>query len=372
MPPRNRRPLIGRAPVPAATVGSAAATLYSPAMGDVIREGEASPQRPDAADASTARSAGIVHRSRRAGRRPAWRVSDVGTALGLAALLLPAWLLPEATWAPLWRRAARIPVLTSHAAVRRNAKLIHTALSDVDQWRAEAIAQDLKAAVYELRMQDLRAWRPGGWRPKMSLEGEGHLKRALAHGKGAILWVAPFVFNSGPTKTLLHQAGYRVSHLSSPQHGYSGTRFGVSYLNRIRCIPEERCLAERVVFDRHAPATAMRRLMRALKAGEVVSIVAAATEGSDVVKGPVFGGRLPVAVGAPRLAGLTGAPLLPVFTLRDCELGFRVVVEQPIMLDPTQSSEERCVAAAGEFLRRSEPWVRLHPGQWRAWSKWRR
>lgn len=341
-------------------------------MGEVIRGSTTAPRLLGAGAVGGGRGDGVVHRSRKTGPRAAWSMSDVATALGLAVLLPVAWLLPEASWGPLWRGAACVPLLTSRKAMRRNAKLIRAALGDVDRSRADAIAQDLKAAVYELRMQDLRAWRPGCGHPKMKLEGEAHLKSALQLGKGAILWVAPFVFNSGPTKIALHRAGYRVSHLSSPQHGYSETRFGVGYLNRVRCIPEERYLAERIVFDRSSPSTAMRRMMRALDAGNVVSIVAASTEGSDVVKGPAFGGRLPVAVGAPRLAGLTGAPLLPVFTVRDPKWGFRIVIEEPIGIDPAQSSEERCVAAAAEFLRRSEPWVRLYPEQWRAWSKWRR
>jgi lauroyl/myristoyl acyltransferase len=194
----------------------------------------------------------------------------------------------------------------------------------------------------------------------------------LAQGKGAILWVAPFVFNSGPTKIAIHQKGYRVSHLSSPQHGFSETEFGIAYVNRIRCIPEDRFIAQRIVYDRNAPSTAMRRMMRALKAGEVVSIVAASTEGTEMVKGPIFGGRLSVAVGAPRLAALTGAPLLPVFTVRDPASGFRVVIERPIALAADQPSDARVAAATAEFLRRSEPWVRRFPEQWRAWSKWKR
>ncbi|MGH6891444.1 MAG: lysophospholipid acyltransferase family protein, partial [Dongiaceae bacterium] len=238
--------------------------------------------------------------------------------------------------------------------------------------RCEAIARNLRAAIDELRMQDLRGWRPGGWRPRMSLEGEEHLRGALAAGRGAVLWVAPFVFNSGPTKIAFHERGYRVSHLSSPKHGYSETRFGVDYLNRIRCIPEDRHLEQRIMFDRNAPSTAMRRMMRALKAGEVVSIVAVSTEGSDMIKAPIFGGWLPVAVGAPRLAALTGAPLLPVFTVRDPKAGFRIVVEAPIEIAFDRTTDERCIAAATEFLRRSEPWARKFPGQWRAWSKWRR
>jgi lauroyl/myristoyl acyltransferase len=313
----------------------------------------------------------VKRRRRNLAQQPACSLSDLLIALGLASLLIPAWILPESWWAALWRAAARNPLLTSRGAVRLTAKSIQKALGDVDRRRAEDIAQDLKACVYEMRFQDLRAWRPGGWRPTMRLEGEEHLLQALSAGKGAVLWLAPFVFNSGPTKIIIHQRGHKVSHLSSPRHGFSETRFGVRVLNRIRCIPEDRYLEQRIVFDRNAPSTAMRRMMRALKAGEVVSIVAASTEGSEFVKGPVFGGRLPVAVGAPRLAGSTGAPLLPCFTVRDSELGFRIVIGAPIALDAGRPAAENCAAATAEFLRRSESWVRQYPEQWRAWSKWR-
>jgi lauroyl/myristoyl acyltransferase len=313
-----------------------------------------------------------VRRSRKPAPRPAWQQSDLRIALDLALLLLPSWILPERLWGPLCRATMRKSSSTKRRSIDNTGESIRAALGLSDIASCEAIALDLKVAVQELRLQDLCGWRPGGWRPKISLEGEEHLRSALAGGKGAVLWVAPFVFNSAPTKIALHQKGHRVSHLSSPKHGFSETRFGVDFLNRIRCIPEDRYLAARIVFDRDAPSTAMRRMVRALKAGEVVSIVAASTEGSDMVKGPIFGGRLPVAVGAPRLAALTGAPLLPLFTVRDPKAGFRIVIEAPIALASDQSSDERCIAATTEFLRRSEPWVRQFPGQWRAWSKWRR
>jgi lauroyl/myristoyl acyltransferase len=203
------------------------------------------------------------------------------------------------------------------------------------------------------------------------LDGEENLKRALEQGKGAILWIAPFVFYSGPTKIALKRKGYTVSHLSSPLHGFSGTRYGIAFLNRIQCIPEDRNIKERIVFDRNAPATAMRRLMRVLKAGEVVSIAAASTEGLEMIEAPFFGGITPIAVGAPRLAGLTGAPLLPMFAVREPDGRFRITIEAPIALDPRQSSDQRCVAAAVAFFQRLEPWVRHYPEQWRGWSKWR-
>jgi lauroyl/myristoyl acyltransferase len=313
----------------------------------------------------------LVRKQRKREERAAWAGSDVVILLSLASLLLPSWILPESWWGPLWRAGMHVPFLAKPSVIRRNAKGIARALGDVSLDRAQAIARGMKAAVYENRCRDLRAWRPGGWKGQFSLEGEAHLSEALKGGKGAVLWVSPSVFNSLPSKVALHAKGYQVSHLSSPTHGFSETRFGVEKLNRVRCIPEDRYLNQRIVFDSDAPTTAMRRMMRALKAGEVVSIVAANTEGFEMVRAPIFGGLLPVAVGAPRLAALTGAPLLPTFVFRDPALGFRIVIEAPIPLDPKQSADDRTVAAATEYLRRSEPWVRRYPEQWRAWSKWR-
>ena len=313
----------------------------------------------------------IKRKQRKLTEGPAWQLSDLGAIASMMLLLPPAWLLPERLWSPVCRARIALSSLTGARAIKRTAKTVRKALGQTDVARSEAVIRGLKAAVHEMRLQDLRGWRPDGWRPHITLEGEEHLRAALSGGKGAVLWLAPFVFNSGPTKIILHQKGYRVSHLSSPKHGVSETRFGVRYLNRIRCIPEDRYLVDRIVFDSAAPTTAMRRMVRALKAGEVVSIVASSTEGYEMIKGQIFGGRLPVAVGAPRLAGLTGAPLLPVFTVRDPEAGWRIVVEQPIPIASERSSDERCIAAVAEFLARSEPWVRRFPEQWRAWSKWR-
>jgi hypothetical protein len=57
--------------------------------------------------------------------------------------------------------------------------------------------------------------------------------------------------------------------------------------------------------------------------------------------------------------------------VRDPAAGWRIVVEPPIPIASDKSSDERAIAAVADFLRRSEPWVRQYPEQWRAWSKWR-
>jgi len=330
--------------------------------------------RPAAAPAQ-APTARIVHKPHKFGTRQKseipWLWSDIRTSIRFALLLLPVWLTSDRFWTRAWRLKSRIRLRTGRG-MQRKISIIQEALGLPDRQAAETIARDLRAATNELKTQALKSWRPlGGWRPKIALEGEAHLRDALSQGKGAVLWIAPFVFYSGPTKIALHREGYTVSHLSSPLHGFSGSRYGIRYLNPIQCRPEDRLIKERIVFDRNAPSAAMRRMVRALKAGEVVSIAASSAEGLEAVEARFFDGIMPVAVGAPRLSGLTGAPLLPIFTVREADGTIRVAIDAPIALDPQQTSDERCIVAATAFFHRLEPWVRKYPAQWRGWSKWR-
>ena len=111
------------------------------------------------------------------------------------------------------------------------------------------------------------SWRPGGWSPQITVTGTEHLHVALAAGRGAVLWVAPFVFAPLVAKRGLHQAGFSVHHLSRPSHGFSSTRLGMAVLNPIRTRIEDRYLAERITIPRSGETTAaIRTLARRLAA----------------------------------------------------------------------------------------------------------
>lgn len=328
-------------------------------------------RRLDSQEEGAASTVARVHRPRSLGARPLWQSSDLAIAGSLLTLLPPAWLLSERMWPHFCRAVCRVPGLVAGPRLRRTTASIEAALSGTSPAQAASIALDLQAAVYELRMQNLRSWRPGGWRPDIALRGEEHLVRAIERGNGAVLWVAHFAFNSGITKMALQSRGYRVSHLSRPEHGFSKTRVGIACLNPVRCIPEDRYLAERIVYDRTRPSTAMRRMMRALGSGGVVSITAGAWEGSGLVDAPLLGGTLSLAIGAPRLALLTGAALLPVFSVRNSEQRLTTVIEAPIDLSRDGTAVDVCGDAAAEYLERHEPWIREFPEQWRGWKEWR-
>lgn len=95
-----------------------------------------------------------------------------------------------------------------------------------------------------------------GWRPRFQITGREHLDDALAEGRGAVIWVAHFAFASLFTKMALSDAGYKVSHISRPEHGVSKSRFGIGRkssagrppcdgLSRIRPLKRPCCLVSK-------------------------------------------------------------------------------------------------------------------------------
>ena len=213
----------------------------------------------------------------------------------------------------------------------------------------------------------LRSHRPGGWHASLRLEGAGHLQAALAAGRGAILWVAPTVFQWLATKRALHEAGYPVHHLSSPNHGFSTASWvGTRLLNPIRTRIEDRYLAERVTLGPDGGSqTALRRLTAILRGNGIVSITVAAA-GARPITVPFLAGALRAASGAPHLAARTGAALLPVLTLRQ---GSRFVtrIEAPLTLASNLGLELMLAGLVAELAARLAPHALAHPDQiaWR-------
>ena len=229
-------------------------------------------------------------------------------------------------------------------------------LSDEPQADAQAGRIVEAATLHHLeRLQLLRCYRPGGWQPRIVIEGKEHLDRALARGKGAILWVTYATFSDMISKIALHELGHHVWHLSRHIHGhFSSTRFGMRYLNPIRIAIECRSLADRVVIDPDDPKVALARLQELLADNHVVSItvVAAARRLTLVPFGP---GCIPLAAGAPSLAVKSGAALLPLFIERRPDGSFLVTIEPALEPSVDAGREQQVaelIAREGALLRR--------------------
>ena len=115
------------------------------------------------------------------------------------------------------------------------------------------------------------------------------------------------------------------------------------------------------------------REQRQLLDNRLVSITAGAWEGALLATVAVGGAELELSTGAPGLAHVVGAPLLPVFTVRDeGTLRIAVIVGPPIEIDRAVERKMAVADAAQLFADRLAPFVDRYPLQWRDWEKLRR
>jgi lauroyl/myristoyl acyltransferase len=291
--------------------------------------------------------------------------TDLGVLIGAPVFTLPAWFLPERAWPALGRALSPMAIgdLTPYPAAAEI--LIRKTLGPrLGELPAKTILRDMGAEGIYTFFQILKCYRPDGWEPAVRIAGFEHVHAALAAGRGAVLWVAHAFHGHLGAKVGFRRAGLEVVHLSTPAHGFSASRFGVRHLNRIQTRIEDRYIAERVLLPLSGQNAALTTLVKRLKANKVVSITGQRGTGRTV-DARFLDGTLPLASGAPALAQMTGARLLPVFAFRAADGAIEVTVEPEIELKgPREAAVE---AAVQSFADRSVPHVLRAPGQWLSW-----
>ena len=292
---------------------------------------------------------------------------DVPLGVFLAAMTAIAWCLPETHWRGVASGVERLLwwVRRDPRGDRRGTlEMIERLIADSTVAAgAEEILRGYSVHSHLAKLQLLRCYRPGGWRPRVQLVGDDRLRRALDSGRGAILWVLPTATSDLVTKMALHRAGFRVSHLSRYTHGFSTTHFGHRVLNPVRTIIERRFLAERLemgpagpfVRGADGPERAMDAMASRLDAGRVVSITVINAQARKSRTMPLLNGWLPVGDGAIRLARRTGAALFPVVTIMREDDGFVTTIEPALEVPPAGGgavdADEAAKAILGAFGR---------------------
>jgi hypothetical protein len=315
----------------------------------------------------------IKRRKQASARRPLLGLDDVKLAAELPILWLAALTIPERRWKTLCFRLESIKARLNLFDPTRVANTAGNVIGARQlRFDARGFALESAAGRSEHHLQILRCRSAGGWKAIPQLHGASRLDAALAGGRGAVLWVAHFCFNALATKKALRLAGYRVWHLSRPEHGFSKSILGIAVLNPIRVGAELEYLAGRIVFDRDKPATATIAAQRLLRNNGILSITAGAWEGQRLAESDLLGGKLELAVGAPGLARLTGAALLPVFTVRGAgESTIKVIIEKPLSIPAEGTMDEALQAATQQFADLLESYVRRYPTEWRDWKNLR-
>ena len=312
----------------------------------------------------------IRRRRRATAGRPWITPEDAKLAAALPLLWLLASTLPERQWRTLCYRLEQIRAgigLSDVAAFECTAARV---LAESDAaFDRRAFALGVAAGATEHHLQILRSRSRTGWKAEPRLEGAAHIDAALAAGHGAVLWVAHFCFHALATKKALRAAGYPIWHLSRPEHGFSRSRVGIALFNGIRTGAEAEQLAGRIVYDRDRPGAAAVAAMRVLKQNGILTITAGDWEGQRITTVDLCGGTIDLAVGAPRLARLSGAALLPVFTVRGPDQDtIRVVVEAALAVAAKGDLDDALQGAAQAFGRSLERYILRYPAEWRDWK----
>jgi oxalate---CoA ligase len=338
----------------ASTVAKMAAEI------DRLREGQRIDRGGAVESGATAlsRAASSSH-----GTRSLLSGSDVFGSLTLLGLAPIAWFLPRVAWSRVCTVIARAHILTrgSHAGA------IDAALEELGvDLTSRELERRFLSAVYEDIVCTLREQLPVDWQPSIRLIGEEHLRAARAAGRGAILWTCPSPFGGLVAKKALKAAGFDLVNLRSTIHPYSNTCFGMNVLNPLRTRVEGRYLHSTVALRDGEGLAGFQELRRNLAVNAVVTIAANAQEGVPYEL-PFLGGTLGLSLGAPMLAVLHEAPLLPVFTGRDESGAFEVVVGQCIQVAPRGSLGETARALAQEYTGALTEHLRRNPTAWRGW-----
>lgn len=306
-------------------------------------------------------------------KRPRFILKDLGEVLGIAFFTPLSWIVPETLWKVFSFPAAFFIFLIRPGKTR--IKILHIGKLCGGHFKTPRpflIELTRLASVMEQKIQYLREYCPGGWKPVITIRGLEHIENARKAGKGGILWIAPFFFNSLVLKKALYQAGLEVAHLSAYNHGPSFSRFGFKRVNRIYIQAENKYLKERIVIQPardtaflHAGTNLnyVRKLDKILKNNGLVSIRCQPDRALDhqgVLKN-VLNGQLPVAEGSPSFALASSCSLMPVFTLRKAPGVFEVVIESPIEMPCEGNRREKTNILIDRYVQIMETYLVKNP-----------
>jgi hypothetical protein len=276
-----------------------------------------------------------------------------------------AMVAPPRLWPPLTRLMAMVREQITPRERDRSISQAPPFLAELMSCSPAEVYRSYLATHYDECLHVLRANLLGGYEPGVRLERFEHIEAALAQGRGVILWITVTPSSSLVVKIALNAAGLDVTHLSRPDHGFSGSRFGIRYLNPIRTRIEDRYLRERLLLDEGRTIGVLRTLRERLSQNGVVTITVA-TDALQQGEVPLFGGVIPVATGPAHLACTTGAALLPVFSIQTGD-DFRVVVQPPLPVQEGLGRPDAVADLLRQYGARLEAFVSEHPHMWCGW-----
>ena len=187
-----------------------------------------------------------------------------------------------------------------------------------------------------------------------SIEGKENLDAALAQGKGAIAVTAHF----GNFALMLLQfvsLGYKVNvimrRIRDEKVGAHAlhvmTKVGV---NTIFSMPRRECVVNSI---------------KRLRENEILVILLDQHFGGDGgVFVDFFGKKAATATGPMVFSSRTGAPIIPIFNIRENDGRYKIVIEPPLEIEEHEDEEAKTIINISKITKIIERYVREYPHLW--------
>ena len=184
----------------------------------------------------------------------------------------------------------------------------------------------------------------------VSIKGRSHIDQALSQGRGAIILTGHFGNCELIGATLAHH-GYQMSAIAR--------QIRSEPLNTL--VVETRQQAGYLSFDRDK---SVRQAFRCLRRNELLAILADVDTETMGVFVDFFNRPAYTPAGPIVISQKTGAPLLPVFMVRQPDNTHLMIIEPALKLQVTGQKQQDLIGNTQRFTHIIETYIRRYPEQW--------
>jgi hypothetical protein len=200
-----------------------------------------------------------------------------------------------------------------------------------------------------------------------------HLQRALANGKGVILWESNSFGQKFLAKQALYQNGFAVHQLYGDNHaGGFASPCPASWIRR-RFIKgffegcERRYVGEILDLPLWEPLPVIRVLFERLRQNALLCVAGNGTLGWQGIRKQFLNGNRTFFTGMVNLSRMSGAPILPLFCVSESEKTAVVIIEPPITLDLCRDRARAAEMCIDRYVALLETYVKRYPEQYSSW-----
>ena len=239
------------------------------------------------------------------------------------------------------------------------------------EWRRKIITESLSTFWWEtLDLFDTP--RQAAKVDRMTCTGLLHLRTALSHGKGVVLYGSSLGRRTVAQRYLTRE-GFALHHVHTEFHvsglytgPQSATRFTKNWLKPRYESLERRFVPQILYLPTTGSFAFARTLAGLLERNTIVWSRGDAFWGQKMILMPFLGQHFPFPTGMLSLARMTGAPILPAFCYRLPDGGLCLTIEAPL---PLAASDREAALHDGlaYYVALVESYTRRYPGQYRDW-----